>query len=146
MDKWFAPLAAGLGTLLSYLYGGWSEMLGVLVAFLVIDYVSGVAAAWREKRLSSEEGARGIAKKLGILLLVAVGHLIDRSTGGAHLVRDAATWFYTANELLSVIENAGRSGIPIPPIIRQAVAVLQGRAGGGGGGPGPNPGSEVSGR
>lgn len=129
MDKAIKTIVAAGGAAVSYAYGGWSAMLGALLALVVVDYVSGFAASALEGKLSSGVGARGIAKKIGIFALVAIGHIIDGQIGEAHMVRDAAIWFYAANELLSIIENMGRLGVPIPPVIQQAVAVLQGKAG-----------------
>lgn len=129
MDKFVKGVAAAVGAAVSYLYGEWSPMLTVLLALVVADYVSGFVASALEGRLSSAVGFRGIARKIAIFALVAIGHLIDGAIGEAHLIRDAAIWFYAANELLSIIENMGRLGVPIPPVIQQAVAVLQGRAG-----------------
>lgn len=129
MDKLFKGAAAAAGAAISYLFGGWPAMLGVLLVLVVVDYVSGFAAAALEGKLSSTVGYRGIARKLGIFALVAIGHLIDTAIGEGNMVRDAAIWFYSANELLSIIENMGRVGVPIPPVIQQAVAVLQGKAG-----------------
>jgi len=115
------------GAAASYLFGGWSSLLSILLTFVVLDYVSGVAAAAREGRLNSEVGMWGIAKKVGIFAIVAAAHLVDRALGDAHLFRDAAIFFFLANELLSVIENAGQLGVPIPPVLRQAVEVLRGK-------------------
>lgn len=129
MDKLVKASVAAVGAAVSYLYGEWSPMLTVLLALVVADYVSGFVASALEGRLSSAVGFRGIARKIAIFALVAIGHLIDGAIGEAHLIRDAAIWFYAANELLSIIENMGRLGVPIPPVIQQAVAVLQGRAG-----------------
>lgn len=129
MDKLVKASVAAVGAAVSYLYGEWSPMLTVLLALVVADYVSGFVASALEGRLSSAVGFRGIARKIAIFALVAIGHLIDGAIGEAHLIRDAAIWFYAANELLSIIENMGRLGVPIPPVIQQAVAVLQGKAG-----------------
>lgn len=103
-------------------------MLGVLLMFVVVDYVSGFVAAAIEGKLSSAVGLRGIAKKVGMFTLVAVSHLLDSVMGEAHLLRDATMFFYLANELLSILENLGRIGVPIPPVIRKAVDALKGRA------------------
>lgn len=117
------------GAAASYLFGGWSSLLSILLTFVVIDYISGVLAAAKEGRLSSEVGAWGIAKKVSIFAIVAVAHLVDTALGEAHFFRDAAVFFYLANELLSVIENTGRLGAPVPEILRQAVEVLRGKGG-----------------
>ncbi|MNI70574.1 Holin family protein [compost metagenome] len=75
---------------------------------MVIDYASGVMAASIEGKLSSRVGGIGIARKVAIFAIVAVAHLVDTALGDAHLFRDAAIFFYIANELISLLENAGR--------------------------------------
>lgn len=120
--------AAAVGAVVGYLFGGWSELLGILLAFVVMDYVTGVLAASKEGTLRSAVGFKRIPKKIMIFLLVAVGHLIDRAVGTNGLFRDATVFFYLANELLSIVENAGRMGLPIPEQIQQAVEVLKGKS------------------
>lgn len=126
-DITFKSAVAAGGAAISYFYGGWSALLQVLLAFVVIDYVTGVLASAMEGKLSSAIGAKGIAKKVLIFVIVAVAHLVDTSLGEAHVFRDATIFFYLANELLSILENAGRVGLPIPPMITKAVQVLQGK-------------------
>jgi len=121
-----AAAAVG-GAIVSFLFGGWSALLTILLAFVVMDYISGVLAAGKEGKLSSEVGLWGIAKKVMIFGIVAAAHLVDRALGDAHLFRDAAIFFFLANELLSVIENSGRLGVPIPSMLRRAVEVLRGK-------------------
>ncbi len=123
----FKTIVALSGGAASYLYGGWSSLLGILLAFVVVDYVSGFIAAGIEGKLASDIGLRGIAKKVFIFVIVAVAHLADQAAGIA-IIRDAAIFFYLANELLSIIENSGRIGLPIPPVIAQAVGILQGKS------------------
>lgn len=115
------------GAAASYLFGGWSSLLNILLAFVVIDYVSGLTAAGIEGKLNSKVGLWGIPKKVSIFVVVAVAHLVDTALGDAHLFRDAAIFFYLANELLSITENLGRIGVPIPPVLQQAVEVLRGK-------------------
>lgn len=123
----FKSLVAVGGAALSYLYGGWNALLGVLLAFVVADYLTGVAAAAVEGKLNSAIGFKGIAKKVGVFLVVAVAHLADTVLGDQSLIMDAAIFWYLANELLSITENAGRIGVPIPPVIARAVEVLRGK-------------------
>ena len=104
-------------------------MLTILLTFVVLDYITGVAAAGKEGKLSSNVGLWGIAKKIMIFGIVAIAHLVDTALGDAHLFRDAAIFFYLANELLSVTENLGRIGVPIPGAIQRAVEVLRGKGG-----------------
>jgi len=115
------------GALASYLFGGWSALLGILLGFVVIDYVTGFLAAAIEGELSSEVGLKGIAKKVCIFAVVAIANLIDTAMGNQHILRDATIFFYLSNELLSIIENVGRAGIPVPSQIQKAVKVLKGK-------------------
>ncbi|URN94548.1 MAG: phage holin family protein [Candidatus Pristimantibacillus lignocellulolyticus] len=117
------------GAVASFLFGGWTQLMTVLVVFIVIDFVSGLALAGKEGKASSRELWFGVTRKIGTLSIVAVAHLLDTVIGDDHLIRDAAIFFYLAGELLSLIENTGRLGVPIPPIISKAVQVLRGKSG-----------------
>lgn len=129
MENGLKVIAAIAGSAASFLFGGWSSLLNILLAFVIIDYVTGVSAAAKEGKLNSTIGGWGIAKKVSIFAIVAVAHLVDTALGDAHLFRDASIFFYLANELLSLLENAGRLGAPIPPGLKQAVDVLKGKGG-----------------
>jgi len=115
------------GAAVGYLFGGWSVLLQVLLAFVAIDYISGLLASGVEGKLSSKVGFKGIAKKLMIFVLVAVGHLVDMAIGDGSMVQNAIIFFYLGNELLSIVENAGRIGLPVPNQITNMVEVLKGR-------------------
>jgi toxin secretion/phage lysis holin len=130
LDIIYKAAATTLGGISGYLFGGWSTLIQILVIFIVIDYVTGLIAAGYQGKLSSRIGFKGIAKKVMIFALVAVAHLIDRALGDNHLFRDATIYFYLANELLSILENAGKTGLPIPDQIKNAVQVLKGKSGG----------------
>lgn len=125
----YKTVAAGGGAAASYLLGGWSALLGVLLAFVVIDYISGVLASAVEGKLSSSVGMIGIAKKVFIFCMVAVAHLVDVAIGNGDIVRDATIFFYLANELVSILENSGRIGLPVPEPIKRAVEVLRSKGG-----------------
>lgn len=127
MDMFFKSTIAIAGAVTSYLLGGWSALLDVLLLLVVVDYVSGVIASGSEGKLSSKVGLLGIAKKVFIFLIVMVAHKIDIAMGNGSMLKDAAIWFYIANELLSILENAGRFGLPLPPRLLEMVAVLKGK-------------------
>ena len=129
MENSFKTLVAAGGAAVSFFFGGWSTLLGVLLAFVVMDYLSGMVAAAIEGVLSSSVGLKGIARKVFIFGMVAVAHLVDTAIADGHVFRDATISFYLANELLSIVENSGRIGLPVPDIIKQAVAVLKGKSG-----------------
>lgn len=116
---------AAVGGYIGYFLGGWDGFLYALVAFVVIDYLTGIMVAILEKRLSSEVGFRGIFKKLLIFSLVAVGHIIDSQliqTGSA--IRTAVIFFYLSNEGISIIENATKIGLPIPEKLKTVLEQL----------------------
>jgi toxin secretion/phage lysis holin len=119
--------AAVLGAIVGFLFGGWSKALILLVSLVVIDYSTGSLASAVEGKLSSRVGFRGIPKKIMIFVMVAVGHLVDTAIGTNHMFRDATIFFYCANELVSIIENAGRIGLPVPEQLRSAIEVLKGK-------------------
>jgi len=128
MDKFIKSLLAIFASIITYLLGGWSALLGILLVFVIVDYITGVAAAGKRGELSSSIGMWGIAKKIFIFLMVAIGYQIDKAMGTNTLIRDAAIYFYLANELLSIFENAGSLGVPLPPILVQAVKLLKGKS------------------
>jgi toxin secretion/phage lysis holin len=127
LDNVFKSLMVAAGGLVGYVWGGWFALLEALVWFVVIDYVSGWIAAGIQGTLSSSIGFKGIGKKVLIFVMVAVGHKADEISGAGHMVRDAVICFYLWNELLSIIENFGRAGVPVPDVIQRAVAVLKGK-------------------
>lgn len=118
---------AVVGAAFTSFLGGWDIMLRVLVLFVAIDYVVGVTAAWFEKKLSSETGAKGIIKKFLLFVIVALAFQVDRAIG-QEIFRSLAIWFYLANEALSIIENAGRCGVPIPAFLRTALEQMKQKA------------------
>lgn len=104
-------------------------MLIVLLLVLVtIDWATGWAAAWLRGELRSRTGFAGILRKVAIFAVVAIAHLIDGVLGDLHIFRDAVVFFYLANELLSVIENMGKIGVPMPDFLRNAVQIFQSKS------------------
>ncbi|AOK91967.1 phage holin family protein [Paenibacillus polymyxa] len=126
VDQAIKGLSAG--AMIGYFFGGWTTMLTLLWWMVVIDFFTGWAAAWINGELKSRKGYYGIARKVAIFLMVTIAHLIDRILGDAHYFRDAVIFFYLANELLSVIENVGRMGVPMPDILRNAVKIFESRS------------------
>ena len=115
MDNIFKNILAGVCTALSFLFGDMEGMLIALIALIILDYISGVIAAAVEKRLSSEVGAKGIAKKIFMLLIVALANIVDINViGDGHVLKTVTVVFYICNECISLIENAGRIGVPVP--------------------------------
>ena len=117
-----------LGTAATYLWGGWDSVFTALVTLACMDYVTGWAAAWVHGRLSSDAGRRGIAEKVGMFVVVAVCNILDQLGDlGEPILRTVAIWWYISNEALSIVENLGEVGVPIPGRLRQALAVLRDR-------------------
>lgn len=117
-----------VGTVATYLWGGWDAVLIALVVFACLDYASGWAASWVGRRLSSDVGRRGIAKKVGMFAIVALCNVLDNLGGlGEPILRSVATWWYLGNEALSIVENLSEIGVPVPARLRDALAVLRDR-------------------
>lgn len=115
MDNIFKNILAGVCTILSFLFGDMEGLMVALIALIILDYISGVIAAAVEKRLSSEVGAKGIAKKIFMLLIVALANIVDINViGDGHVLKTVTVVFYICNECISLIENAGRIGVPVP--------------------------------
>lgn len=108
-------IAGAVGAVLGFMYGEVNGLFWALIAFTALDYITGVIVAIIEKRLSSEVGFRGLAKKFLILVFVAVGHIADTYIlGGTPAAMSAVMLFYIANEGISIIENAAALGLPVP--------------------------------
>jgi toxin secretion/phage lysis holin len=129
VETLFKIVVALSGASITYLWGEWSALLGVLVFIVAMDYITGVMASYHEGKLSSKIGLKGISKKVFIFAMVAIAYAIDKVMGDGTLIRDAAIFFYLANELLSIVENAGRVGLPVPPAIKKSIEVLKNKGG-----------------
>lgn len=117
-----------LGGWLGYSLGGMDGMLIALIVFMVLDYITGVMCAIVDKQLSSEVGFKGICRKVLILMLVGVSNLVDlHVVGTGSALRSAVICFYLTNEGLSLLENAGHIGLPIPDKLKDTLAQLHGR-------------------
>lgn len=121
----WGTLTGVTGTVLSYFFGAWNTAIETLVVLMVIDYISGVLAAYINPHLvlNSQRGFRGILKKIMILMLVSLGHFLD-TVVGSQLICSAVTFFFLGNEGLSVIENAAKAGVPIPRKLRDTLEQL----------------------
>lgn len=118
-----------VGGWLGYFLGGCDGLLYTLLAFVALDYVTGVMCAVTDKRLSSAIGFRGIFRKILIFALVGVGHLLDVQVfGEVGVLRTAVIFFYLSNEGVSLIENAAHLGLPIPAKLKAVLEQLHDRA------------------
>lgn len=125
MKEFFCWIVSTIDFILIYLLGGWDIALQCLLIAIALDYVSGIIKAFTTKTLSSKIGFRGILKKIGLLLIVMVGVLIDRVTGDTGAIRTLVIYYFVANEGLSILENLGEAGVPIPPAIKKALKALR---------------------
>ena len=120
---------SAVGGWLGYFLGGCDGLLYALIAFVVIDYITGVMCAIINKQLSSEVGFKGIFRKVLIFLLVGIANIIDvQVIGTGAVLRTAVIFFYISNEGVSLLGNAGHLGLPIPERIKTVLEQLHDRA------------------
>lgn len=118
-----------IGGWLGYFLGGGDGLLYTLIAFSVLDYITGVLCAISDKHLSSAIGFKGIVRKILIFLLVGMAHLLDMHVlGSGSVLRTAAIFFYLSNEGVSLLENAAHLGLPVPKKIKDVLEQLHDRA------------------
>ena len=117
-----------IGGWLGYFVGGMDGLLTALLILMTIDYITGIMCAIVDRQLSSAVGFKGICKKVLILMLVGVAHIVDMHVvGTGEALRSAVICFYLSNEGVSVLENAGRLGLPIPEKLKDILSQLHGR-------------------
>ena len=120
---------AAVGGWLGYFLGGCDGLLYALLAFVVIDYITGVMYAIADKNLSSEVGFKGICRKVLIFLLVGIANVLDvQIIGTGSVLRTAVIFFYISNEGVSLLENAAHLGLPVPEKIKTVLEQLHDRA------------------
>jgi toxin secretion/phage lysis holin len=125
VEALWGTTTGAIGMVTTYLFGAWNSVLEALIYAMVIDYISGVLAAYvnPDMALDSHRGFQGICKKLMILLLVSLAHFMDNAMG-QQLICVAVTWFFLGNEGLSILENAGKAGVPIPARFKNTLKQL----------------------
>ena len=120
---------AAIGGWLGWFLGGCDGLLYALIAFAVVDYITGVMCAIADKKLSSEVGFKGICRKVLIFALVGVANVLDVNViGTGSILRTAIIFFYISNEGISLLENAGHLGLPIPDKLKSILDQLHDRA------------------
>ena len=125
MEKYFNALVAVVATFFTYVFGSWDLALQVLIVFMILDYGTGVLYAFLNNQLNSEVGFKGLVKKMMILVVFIIGVMVDRILGtGNWVFRTLVAYFYIANEGISLLENVGNIGIPIPNKLRNALEQL----------------------
>lgn len=131
MKNWILTALGVVGSFISGLFGGWTTALTTLVIFMGVDYITGliVAGVFHKSpktttgTLESRAGFKGLLRKFTALAFVLVGYRLDLMTGQP-FVKDAVCIFYICNEALSIVENAGLMGLPIPNVIKKAIDLL----------------------
>lgn len=119
----------GIGGWIGWFLGGCDGLLYALIAFVVIDYITGVFCAIEDHTLSSEIGFKGICRKVMIFLMVGIANILDVYViGNGSVLRTAVVFFYISNEGVSLLENAGHLGLPIPEKMKAVLEQLHNRA------------------
>lgn len=132
IKDYFLIVVGAIGSFIASLFGGWDAALTTLCIFMAIDYLTGlvVAAVFKKSKktstgaLSSAVGWKGLVKKGVMLLIVLVAYRLDLLVGSSY-IKDLVVISFVVNETLSIIENAGLMGIPIPTVISKAIDLLQ---------------------
>lgn len=120
---------AAIGGWLGWFLGGCDGLLYALIAFAVVDYLTGIMCAIVDKKLSSAVGFKGIFKKVLIFVLVGIANILDvQVIGNGSVLRTAVIFFYISNEGISLLENASHLGLPIPAPIKNVLQQLHDRA------------------
>ena len=120
---------AAIGGWLGWFLGGCDGLLYALLAFVVIDYITGVMCAVADHTLSSAVGFKGICRKVLIFALVGIGHILDTQViGSGSVLRTAVIFFYISNEGVSLVENAAHLGLPIPEKLKAVLEQLHDRS------------------
>ena len=119
----------GIGGWLGYFVGGVDGLMTTLIIFMVIDYITGLMCAVADRKLSSEVGFKGICRKVIIFMLVGVAHVIDVNViATGSVLRTSVIFFYLSNEGVSLLENAGHLGLPIPEKLKVVLEQLHDRS------------------
>jgi len=114
-----------VGSVVTFAFGGWSQLLTFFLLAITVDYITGVAASLREGQgLNSNTGFWGIARKVFMLFIIMLGHQMDLLLE-TDIIMSGAIYFYLANELISITENYGRLGLPLPQKIRDMIQILK---------------------
>lgn len=120
--KWTISL---LSTSFIYLFGEFDIALQTLLLFIVFDYITGMMKSYKSSILNSHKGIKGILKKIGLLLLVAVSYKVDQIAGDSGLIRTTIIYYLAANEGLSILENLAQLGIVVPDFLKERLEQLR---------------------
>ena len=125
---WIQLALTAVGGAIGWFFGGMDGLIYALLVFVTADYITGVMCAIADKKLSSEVGFKGICKKVLIFVMVGIGHIMDTYLiGNGEVLRIAVIFFYCSNEGVSMLENAGHLGLPIPAKLKDILEQLHDR-------------------
>lgn len=117
---------AGVGTLATYLFGGFDDTLIFLIIAMSLDFISGIIKSYNKQTMSSKVGYTGITKKIMIFFVLIIATQLDRVSGVSEpLFRTLVCWFYIANECISIFENCSELGLPVPEKLKDALAQIK---------------------
>jgi toxin secretion/phage lysis holin len=122
IPKLYMSVAGGIMVML---FGAWTPLFGVYMVLWAIDVITGMIASGKEGKLSSIRGALGIGKKVIIICLIASAHMADIVLGTGDIIRDSTLFWFVVNEFISIAENCGRAGVPLPPKLEQAIEIIR---------------------
>jgi toxin secretion/phage lysis holin len=125
LPGWLRFILSGVAALGGYLYGPSNSWMIALLAFIIFDYLTGVIVGYLNKQLSSATGIKGLLKKIGILVMVALANIIDKTMGVSGAIKTVVILFFCANEGLSIPENCAKMGLPIPQKLIDALEQLK---------------------
>lgn len=126
MNDVYKHFVSGLIGVVGFLIGDFDGLFKALIVLIIADYITGVIVAVVRKKLSSEVGTKGIAKKIIMLIIVAVANVVDvQIIGGGAALRNITIIFYAANEVISLLENTGALGVPYPPKLLEMLEQLK---------------------
>lgn len=115
-----------MGMFVGFFFGGLDGLVIAMLVFIIIDYITGLIRAIIHKNLSSAVGFKGLLKKVVILIVVSVGHLVDfYIIGEGDMIRNACIFFYLSNEGISILENVVAIGVPVPSILKNILEQLK---------------------
>lgn len=123
-------ITSTLLTTVVYFLGGFDTALKILLTIIILDYLTGVCEAIINKKLNSKIGAKGIMKKVGYLIIVSVAVLLDQIVGDTGAIRNLVIYFFVANEGISILENWGAMGLPLPKKITEVLEQIKNENGG----------------
>lgn len=125
MKTFISDIISVILTTIVYVLGGWDVALISMVIVVIIDYITGVASAFYNKKLSSKQGLKGIIKKFCYFLIVALAVVIDNLLGQSGIIRTLVIYFFVANDGLSVIENMAEMDVKLPRKLVDALEELR---------------------